>query len=40
MTIKVLICDDSNMARKQMSRALPEGWPTESTFAKNGAEAI
>jgi two-component system chemotaxis response regulator CheY len=40
MTIKVLICDDSNMARKQMSRSLPEDWPTEITFAKNGAEAI
>lgn len=40
MTTKVLICDDSNMARKQMSRALPENWPTEITFAKNGAEAI
>lgn len=40
MTTKVLICDDSNMARKQMSRALPDNWPTEITFAKNGAEAI
>jgi CheY-like chemotaxis protein len=40
MTTKVLICDDSNMARKQMSRALPDSWPTEVTFAKNGAEAI
>ena len=40
MTTKVLICDDSNMARKQMSRALPENWPTDITFAKNGSEAI
>jgi CheY-like chemotaxis protein len=40
MTTKVLICDDSNMARKQMSRSLPEDWPTEITFAKNGEEAI
>jgi two-component system chemotaxis response regulator CheY len=40
MTTKVLICDDSNMARKQMSRSLPDDWPTEITFAKNGAEAI
>lgn len=40
MTTKVLICDDSNMARKQMSRALPENWPTDVTFAKNGSEAI
>lgn len=40
MTTKVLICDDSNMARKQMSRALPDNWPTDVTFAKNGQEAI
>lgn len=40
MTTKVIICDDSNMARKQMSRSLPDDWPTEITFAKNGAEAI
>jgi CheY-like chemotaxis protein len=40
MASKVLICDDSNMARKQMARALPEHWPVEVTFAKNGEEAI
>jgi CheY-like chemotaxis protein len=40
MTTSVLICDDSNMARKQMARALPDNWPTEITFAKNGQEAI
>lgn len=40
MTTKVLICDDSNMARKQMSRALPDDWPTDVTFAKNGQEAL
>lgn len=40
MATSVLICDDSNMARKQMSRALPDDWPTEVTFAKNGQEAI
>lgn len=40
MTTSVLICDDSNMARKQMSRALPDDWPTTITFAKNGQEAI
>jgi len=28
------------MARKQMSRALPDNWPTDVTFAKNGQEAI
>ncbi|WP_353351504.1 response regulator [Oceaniserpentilla sp. 4NH20-0058] len=28
------------MARKQMARALPEEWPVEIIFAKNGEEAI
>lgn len=40
MSCKVLICDDSNMARKQMARALPDNWPVEVVFAKNGEEAI
>ena len=40
MTTKVLICDDSNMARKQMARALPDNWDVEVTFAKHGEEAI
>ena len=40
MSTSVLICDDSNMARKQMARALPEDWATEVTFAKNGQEAL
>lgn len=40
MSAKVLICDDSNMARKQMARALPDDWPVEIVFATNGEEAI
>ena len=40
MSTKIIICDDSNMARKQMSRALPEQWETDVTFAKHGGEAI
>jgi len=40
MPIPLLICDDSNMARKQVLRALPEGWDVEVTFAGNGAEAL
>ncbi|NVK39330.1 MAG: response regulator [Gammaproteobacteria bacterium] len=40
MTTKVLICDDSKMARKQMARALPAGWPVDVHFAKDGQEAI
>jgi len=40
MPKKVLICDDSNMARKQMARALPDDWPVDVVFAKHGEEAI
>lgn len=40
MTTKILICDDSNMARKQMAKALPDAWPTDITFAKHGEEAL
>lgn len=40
MPIPLLICDDSNMARKQVARSLPDGWDVEVTFAKNGVEGI
>lgn len=40
MTIPLLICDDSNMARKQMARSLPEEWEVDITFAKNGDEGL
>ncbi|UJF22708.1 response regulator [Shewanella sp. OMA3-2] len=40
MTIPVLICDDSALARKQMARTLPKDWDVEVTFANNGAEGI
>ena len=40
MSIPLLICDDSNMARKQVLRALPEDWDVEVTFAENGAEGL
>ena len=40
MTTKLLICDDSNMARKQVARSLPEGWDVEISFAANGIEGI
>ncbi|HWV15202.1 MAG TPA: response regulator [Cellvibrio sp.] len=40
MAIPLLICDDSNMARKQVARALPEGWDVDVTFATNGREGI
>lgn len=40
MAIPLLICDDSNMARKQLARALPANWATDVTFAGNGVEAL
>jgi len=40
MTIPLLICDDSNMARKQVARALPDSWDVDITFVKNGHEAL
>jgi len=40
MTTKLLICDDSNMARKQVARSLPDEWDVEVSFAGNGVEGI
>lgn len=40
MGIPVLICDDSNMARKQVARSLPPGWDVDITFATNGLEGL
>lgn len=40
MSIPVLICDDSSVARKQMARTLPSDWDIEVSFAKHGQEAI
>lgn len=40
MSTPLLICDDSNMARKQVARSLPDGWDVDISFAKNGFEAI
>ena len=40
MSTPLLICDDSNMARKQVARSLPEGWNVDISFATNGLEAI
>jgi chemotaxis protein CheY-P-specific phosphatase CheC len=39
-TIPLLICDDSNMARKQLLRALPPDWDVSVTLATNGKEGI
>jgi len=40
MAIPLLICDDSNMARKQVKRSLPDEWDVDLTFATNGVEGI
>ncbi len=40
MTTRVLICDDSGMARKQMARALPGDWDKVVTFAEHGLDAL
>jgi len=37
--VPVVICDDSRMARKQMTSAL-HGWNVEVTFAEHGLEAL
>lgn len=38
--IPLLVCDDSNMARKQLIRALPPEWPVSLSQASNGEEAL
>lgn len=40
MAIPLLICDDSNMARKQVARTLPESWDVDISYATNGKEAL
>ena len=40
MSTKVLICDDSKLARKQMARSLPSEWDIEISFAEHGEEAL
>ncbi|WP_053184128.1 response regulator [Pseudomonas thivervalensis] len=38
--IPLVVCDDSNMARKQVLRALPKDWPVAVTEAVNGRQAM
>lgn len=40
MAIPLLICDDSQMAGKQVERSLPENWSVAITFAGGGREAL
>tara|TARA_R110001606_G_C15398017_1_gene652466 strand:- start:1729 stop:2775 length:1047 start_codon:yes stop_codon:yes gene_type:complete len=40
MSTRVLICDDSKIARKQLARILPIDWDVEVEFAEDGQEAL
>jgi CheY-like chemotaxis protein len=40
MATPLLICDDSNMARKQVARSLPDSWDVDITYATNGVEGL
>lgn len=40
MSYRILICDDSSMARKQMARALPKNWSVDVAYAENGEIAL
>ncbi len=40
MSVRLLVCDDSMMARKQLLRALPPDWELDVTQASNGLEGL
>jgi len=40
MNLSVLVCDDSNLARKQVLRCLPEQLSAKTQIATNGEEAL
>lgn len=40
MSFSVLICDDSNLARKQVLRSLPDSLSVDAKIATNGVEAL
>ncbi|WP_298441464.1 response regulator [uncultured Ferrimonas sp.] len=40
MTLRILICDDSAMARKHLQRNLPKNWQAEVHFAVHGLDAL
>lgn len=37
---RVLICDDSELARRQLARALPPGWAAMVSYARDGVSAL
>jgi len=40
MAIPIIVCDDSQMARKHLIRALPPEWPVDITQCAHGGEAL
>ncbi|PKF63712.1 response regulator [Psychromonas sp. psych-6C06] len=40
MSLPVLICDDSALARKSIARSLPKDWDITISFAENGEQGI
>ncbi|ALL68177.1 Chemotaxis protein CheC -- inhibitor of MCP methylation [Paraburkholderia caribensis MBA4] len=40
MSLPIVIADDSLLARKVLTKALPEGWDVDITYASNGREAL
>ena len=40
MPLPIVIADDSLLARKVLTRALPEDWDVEISYATNGHEAL
>jgi len=40
MSTRVLICDDSSFARKQMASALPDNWDIDLSYANDGKEGV
>ncbi|CAM2196481.1 response regulator [Paraburkholderia sp. A1RI_3L] len=40
MSLPIVIADDSLLARKVLTKALPEDWDVDITYASNGREAL
>lgn len=40
MSLPIVIADDSLLARKVLTKALPDGWDVDITYASNGREAL
>jgi len=40
MSLPVLICDDSALARKSIARSLPKDWDISVSFAENGEQGV